>query len=292
MRISLRFTRAELKCCKERCRSEYDKKAGIVLLKGLQTSLVHLILHDVGGYELVSSGSTGPLDPALLWFDASMAPHRLWTSALGSKHSERSSMAKIIWQQSTWRLDYNVLDWHGLEWWITSSSSSYLFASCCCIPPRILHISACWNSFELHVPTDPSACASKDAGQTSEDVQACDFGLFGYSLVSWFHVTCHSRNSGALAWSILRDRWYRASLHVMQHKAEESWWHVARGAVLRFFEAFLEVRLGTLAWPGSRAALTSTHSWDFSDATLAQNKYSGYSGRPPIVFLTMLFAYE
>ena len=40
---------------------------------------------------------------------------------------------------------------------------------------------------------------------------------------------------------------YRASLHVMQHKAEESWWHVARGAVLRFFEAFLEVRLGTLA---------------------------------------------
>ena len=33
----------------------------------------------------------------------------------------------------------------------------------------------------------------------------------------------------------------------MQHKAEESWWHVARGAVLRFFEAFLEVRLGTLA---------------------------------------------
>lgn len=27
-------------------------------------------------------------------------------------------------------------------------------------------------------------------------------------------------------------------------QAEESWWHVARGAVLRFFEAFLEVRLG------------------------------------------------
>lgn len=30
--------------------------------------------------------------------------------------------------------------------------------------------------------------------------------------------------------------------------AEEAWWQVARGAVLRFFEAFLEVRLGILAW--------------------------------------------
>lgn len=30
--------------------------------------------------------------------------------------------------------------------------------------------------------------------------------------------------------------------------AEEAWWQVARGAVLRFFEAFLEVRLGISAW--------------------------------------------
>ena len=33
-----------------------------------------------------------------------------------------------------------------------------------------------------------------------------------------------------------------------QADAEEAWWQVARGAVLRFFEAFLEVRLGILAW--------------------------------------------
>ena len=73
---------------------------------------MHLINHDVAGHELVSSGSAGPLDPALLWFDASMAPRRLWTAALGSKHSERSSMAKMIWQRSTWRLHRLGLAFH------------------------------------------------------------------------------------------------------------------------------------------------------------------------------------
>ena len=56
MRISFRFTQAEFACCKERCRSEYDKKAGMLLLKGFQHSLAQLILHDVVGMNLSAQG--------------------------------------------------------------------------------------------------------------------------------------------------------------------------------------------------------------------------------------------